>query len=619
MALDWLNDSLQQFLDAFDVQCPLYNSMEQVMDEHYNHLEWLQDNPDAINVGDVIVVPFGDDIAGYVDEFFEYPLMYGSWLLLIAMAALDSLQIDTVLSEALTTDTLLVGCRRVDNSLHLFFMIEEGLHSKKMGTFVRSLFEAPHNWALASNPKPMLTCDTQAIKLIPEHPFLTLTPIQRSTVSWLQYRLFSRTPIQDMFYELTNKLGQTLWYSPLVHCIVKEVPTDMPCVVALADEAAGKDTALCVYLRMAIDNKNLDTVALYTKANLFDQWIVKLDMLDLLKHVQLCNIEDMRPSDAELVIFDNAQRIVSFSHFATVPKRVIHLWHRMHTVDVNFFLIEDHPFNTFIKETNNTNYFILRHKQASVAPQTISLSMNDTDAYANLRNHYVCRLNQDITQNDSLEALQANARQRVAQLQMLSSGMRLRNPMPLFTGSVSVDDACSICLQEIMCLPVRLSLCQHMFCRSCIGKWLQQSNACPLCRTDFEKMVSVPMNVVVSSNTWTSGTEKIDWIRANLKPRTVIYTQYTPIAMMLRVLFPEVLIWTRNYLSFRDIGTVDLLIMFEPFRNADIVAHLRRVVGLRPEVCQWVTLQLRGTVDDLNLYTSTSSLTNLQEALMYVN
>ena len=623
MALDWLNTSLQTFLDAFDVQCPLYNSMEQVMDEHYNHLEWLHDNTEAVNIGDVIIVPIGNDVAAFVDEFFPYPLMYGSWLLVIAMAALDSLEEESILSHALVTDSLLVGCRKVENSLHLFFMIEEGLQCKKVGFFVRSLFEVSHNWALVSNPKPLVSCSNTrtapwALPSPPQHPFLKLTAIQQNMVAWLQYRLFQRAPIQDMFYPLINKLGQVLHYSPMIQCVVREVPTDMPCVVALADEAAGKDTAMCVYLRMAIDNNDIKTVALYTKSDLFDQWLLKLDMLDLLKYVRLFNIDTMLPSDADLLIVDNARRIVSFSEFPVTPKRVVHLWHRMHMVDINFFIVGEHSFNGFIRESNNISHFVLRHKTVPTAPQSVCLTLADSKAYEHLRNHYICRLNQDMLQNDSLEFLQTSARQRVAQLQMLTSGMPLRNPMPMFTGTMAVGDACSICLQENMCLPVRLTLCQHIFCRHCIGKWLQQSNACPLCRQDFEKLVSVPMQVQTSTNMWVSGTEKLDWIRANLKPGTIIFTQYTPLAMMLRVLFPDTLVWTRNNLSLRDVGRVDLLVMFEPFTNADILAHLRRVVGFNQDTCQWVTLGLRGTVDDLNLYTYTASLTSLQEALMYV-
>ncbi|KAL4184066.1 hypothetical protein AMTRI_Chr11g158190 [Amborella trichopoda] len=49
---------------------------------------------------------------------------------------------------------------------------------------------------------------------------------------------------------------------------------------------------------------------------------------------------------------------------------------------------------------------------------------------------------------------------------------------------IAEGDLCSICLREFCSDPldVRAMGCNHVFHKTCICKWLQKADTCPLCR-----------------------------------------------------------------------------------------------------------------------------------------
>src|SRR5262245_39675447 len=57
-------------------------------------------------------------------------------------------------------------------------------------------------------------------------------------------------------------------------------------------------------------------------------------------------------------------------------------------------------------------------------------------------------------------------------------------------------DECCICLNPCSC-PHRPVNCQHVFCRSCIEKWLEIAESCPSCKTKAAETVPV---VVANQN-----------------------------------------------------------------------------------------------------------------------
>jgi hypothetical protein len=52
------------------------------------------------------------------------------------------------------------------------------------------------------------------------------------------------------------------------------------------------------------------------------------------------------------------------------------------------------------------------------------------------------------------------------------------------TNARSADISCCICMSDAdeMNDPVRVTTCQHVFCRECISTWLAEKAACPVCK-----------------------------------------------------------------------------------------------------------------------------------------
>ena len=47
------------------------------------------------------------------------------------------------------------------------------------------------------------------------------------------------------------------------------------------------------------------------------------------------------------------------------------------------------------------------------------------------------------------------------------------------------NETCSICLETPNDTKV-ITQCQHLFCRSCLGLWMQTNKSCPVCKQNFE-------------------------------------------------------------------------------------------------------------------------------------
>ena len=47
------------------------------------------------------------------------------------------------------------------------------------------------------------------------------------------------------------------------------------------------------------------------------------------------------------------------------------------------------------------------------------------------------------------------------------------------------NETCSICLETPNDTKV-ITQCQHLFCRTCLGLWMQTNKSCPVCKQNFE-------------------------------------------------------------------------------------------------------------------------------------
>ena len=47
------------------------------------------------------------------------------------------------------------------------------------------------------------------------------------------------------------------------------------------------------------------------------------------------------------------------------------------------------------------------------------------------------------------------------------------------------NETCSICLESPKDTKV-ITQCQHLFCHSCLGLWMQTNKSCPVCKQNFE-------------------------------------------------------------------------------------------------------------------------------------
>ena len=614
-SLDWVNSCLASYGTAQDLAYQPYDSLHNLFEEHEEHVTWLSDHPEHVTLGNAIKISPTERYISLLQDIFIHPIMYGSWIALIAMNVLDIPDTESVLSIALETD-LIIGARFVDNVMHVFFTCEEGLVDSQTGNLVRCMLHADgynvESWEMLETPSSYTTVQPFADA---KHPYLDLTDVQQSTVAWLLHRLHVESPIQSMFIPLIDARSQTVYYSPSIECIVQELP-DIPTIVSISDEAMGKDTALCVYLRMAIDRHLIISAAIYTHCNAYSQWISKLDMLQLLPHVTLFNIDMMQSCAADVIVFDNLSYNVNFELFSTT-QRIVHLWPHHLRVSPVVFCPPTHPFATIFKETKSVALFELRHdvlrKRKSV--ETVRLQLTDPAAYRLIRNHFFCLLSQDV--EESPENIVDYTRQRVGQLQIVLNGLAPKtiNMQLLSMQQIHTGDDCSVCMQDVMCLPTRVAPCSHVFCRSCITTWLKQNHSCPLCRQFVDNLVSMPTQITSTDFSFQPFMEKLHWLNANLVSRTVIFTQYTTLAKMLKNTFTSSLILLYSDLSTMDIGPVDLIVMMEPIRNKHVLAFIRRLATFSPQ-CKIVALMLENTLDTQEMFLSTSSLTTLQNVFI---
>ena len=42
---------------------------------------------------------------------------------------------------------------------------------------------------------------------------------------------------------------------------------------------------------------------------------------------------------------------------------------------------------------------------------------------------------------------------------------------------------CIVCYNQVSVKKATQTICQHLFCKSCLNKWLRRNHTCPLCRT----------------------------------------------------------------------------------------------------------------------------------------
>lgn len=64
-------------------------------------------------------------------------------------------------------------------------------------------------------------------------------------------------------------------------------------------------------------------------------------------------------------------------------------------------------------------------------------------------------------------------------------------------------ESCPICLNDLNDKTLRKTYCGHIFCKSCIYKWVgSHSSTCPACRTKINKYnVAEPYDSFLDSNT----------------------------------------------------------------------------------------------------------------------
>ena len=95
------------------------------------------------------------------------------------------------------------------------------------------------------------------------------------------------------------------------------------------------------------------------------------------------------------------------------------------------------------------------------------------------------------------------------------------------------DEECSICMNTIK--DKFQTKCEHNFCKSCLGQWLEKNNSCPMCREvlidNSNKNLTIdtiiePMIIPWSPRTYSTRTQEfwnnIETIGFNILERTQI-------------------------------------------------------------------------------------------------
>ena len=79
----------------------------------------------------------------------------------------------------------------------------------------------------------------------------------------------------------------------------------------------------------------------------------------------------------------------------------------------------------------------------------------------------------------------------------LSHDLSFASPLAFYSEGCSEiifnkeNNICSICLNEFNIQKARPNRCNHLFCLNCLLIWNKRKRICPMCRTEYQKLIII--------------------------------------------------------------------------------------------------------------------------------
>lgn len=482
---------------------------DEVIEQEHNRINFVLRHHHYIVVGSPFRIPFPI----WVNLLRQNPYngkIYGRWLLVVAMDLLDLLnETDNVFWAILKAPQIQVSAQITESDILLFYHVQKNITLNRETCFFMRYFVQQHSvfaqqWPVRMEFDLKSACYITPSTLENEPPLvskngLVLTPIQCSTVDWLRDRLNRFGTLESTFVQYTyGNRTKRLYYSDSLRCVTTSRDLWSQRVVMLADNAAGKDTALLVYLSTLSFLRNM-LIILCAESCTARQWRCKLNSHGLSGHVftyaEISEPDFVLPR-AHILVLDNAVDFrhvifgkISYSDYARVILLSSYLptlamvW-RMLTpsreICANVWMRSLHgPHATYL-----WNVCVLTHVKCILKDRFNwifhTLPMQQPLLFRKWQQENVAYLAQlvDPTHDNVVSVL----RTTVTRMQQALLGV-VDAPEVHYKCVQTTAIECSICLTPCAILPVKTQ-CAHTFCYVCLQQWKARNATCPLCRQE---------------------------------------------------------------------------------------------------------------------------------------
>jgi hypothetical protein len=511
-----VNAALALFAQVHDSELTSYANDDDLFRENEHLRDVMRINNFAI-VGNSIVV---NNPPAWLQTITEAPFnnkVYGRWLVVIAMNILDLMgQVDSIFWSAFDSEQTQVSASVTERGLELFFWLPlDTALAPEARFFIQHLLDlhAPDTYLWAEEREFDLEDASHNIewrhRAVSMDRRIELTEVQSSTVQWLRQHLDKDGTLAPLFMTYMC-LGHRYYYSQELGCLtLKNMRLwDRRCVL-LADNMAGKDTAVAVYLHSRTTTRSVGAVIICADENVHAQWVLKLTAQRVQAYVMTyteIQRERVRIPPASVLILDSALTFRAvISKFVPVMeyKRVIYLAAFAPTVELAWQLLVpsgDETVESIWYRTLNENNFlnelwnacVLTHEELMPNDRhvwnTHVVPMRQPRLYERWKKETLAYYSQLLDPNAGNTELVLGKAIRRMQLGLLGY---VEAPRVHYQCRF-LHIECSICLEPEARVPTRTA-CRHTFCAVCIRQWLERNESCPLCRGEVEPLRLIPV------------------------------------------------------------------------------------------------------------------------------
>lgn len=491
--------------------------------------------------------------------------VHGRWLLAVALEALGLMgDTENIFWVVLQASQVMVSGRVNGSTLDICFQVPKNVELASDTCFFLRHYVSQHltydpDWPEEAEFDILDACHDLSDGAPPPTRTkngLALSEIQRSTIEWLHSRLGLDGTLEALFVPyVVGPNNNRLYYCDELRCLTTSRWAWSRRVVLLADNAAGKDTAVLTYLSRLHVVRNLVMIVCAERV-VEIQWRRKLAAHQLagvvVTYSDVCQPDFAWPR-VHVLILDSAVdfRHVIMAHvdFEQHP-RIVMLSSYIPSCSTVWRLLSPHsdPCATvwmkslhgpFTNELWNT--CVLTHSEC-VKPFRYhwtrhELPMLQPVLYRQWQQENLGFLSQLIDPDGS----NVSSVLRVTARRMQQALMGFVEAPEVHYNSRPSNVSCSICLEPHAIIPVQTG-CRHTFCFVCMQQWRLRNDSCPLCRQDVYPVAMLPVPARMLSKS------RIPFVQKQLALRDLLlrYGKIIVVSRFDMVLHTLARIWTAH-------------------------------------------------------------------------